>query len=197
MPDSLQAHGLYSPWNSPSQNTGLGSLSLLQGIFPIQGSNPVSHIAGRFFTSWATGKPKNTGVCSLSLLQQIFRIQELNRCLLYYRQILYQLSYKEAHVSLLGLSKKVLTKFRFVVLSLSCVQLFATPWTTPHQAPLFSTISWSLLKFMSTDSVMLSNHLILCHPLFLLHSVFPNIRVFPKELALHIRWPKVPINFFL
>ena len=49
---------------------------------------------------------------------------------------------------------------------------------------------------MSTDSVMLSNHLILCHPLFLLHSVFPNIRVFPKELALHIRWPKVPINFF-
>ena len=55
---------------------------------------------------------------------------------------------------------------------------------------LSSTISWSLLKFMSIESVMLSNHLILCHPLFLLPSVFPSIRVFSNELALRVRWPK-------
>ena len=53
--NSLRSHGLYSPWNSPGQNTGLGSLSLFQGIFPTQVLNPgLSHIAGRFFTSWAT-----------------------------------------------------------------------------------------------------------------------------------------------
>ena len=52
--DSLQPHGLYSPWNSPGQNTGVGSLPLLQGIFPTQGSNQVSCIAGGFFTNWAT-----------------------------------------------------------------------------------------------------------------------------------------------
>ena len=59
-----------------------------------------------------------------------------------------------------------------------------------HQASLSFTISWSLLKLMSIDSVMSSNHLLLCHPLFLLPSVFPSIRVFSNESALHIRWPK-------
>ena len=54
--DSLRPHGLYSPWNSPGQDTRLGKLSLLQGIFPTQGLNQVFHIAGRFFTSWATGE---------------------------------------------------------------------------------------------------------------------------------------------
>ena len=56
MSNSWQPHGLYSPWNSPGQNTGVGSLSLLQGIFPTQGLTQVSHIAGGFFTSWATSK---------------------------------------------------------------------------------------------------------------------------------------------
>ena len=69
------------------------------------------------------------------------------------------------------------------------VQLFATPWTTAHQASLFITNSQSLLKLMSIESVMPSNHLILCHPL-LLPSIFPSIRVFSNESALHIRWPK-------
>ena len=73
--------------------------------------------------------------------------------------------------------------------SLSCVQLFETPWTTAHQAPLSSTISQSLLKFISIELVMLSNHLILCCPLLLL-SVFPRIRVFSSELALQVMWPK-------
>ena len=73
------------------------------------------------------------------------------------------------------------------VQSLSCVRLFATPWTAAHQA---STNSWSILKLMSIELVMPSNHLILSHPLLLLPSVFPSIRVFSKESALHIRWPK-------
>ena len=74
--------------------------------------------------------------------------------------------------------------------SLSHVQLFATPWTTALQASLSITNSWSSLKLMSIESVMPSNHLILCHPLLLLPSIFPSIRVFSNEPALHIRWPK-------
>ena len=72
--------------------------------------------------------------------------------------------------------------------SLSC-RLFATPWTAAGQASLSFTVSWSLLRFMSTESVMPSNRLILCCPLLLLPSIFPCIRVFSNEWALHIRWP--------
>ena len=73
--------------------------------------------------------------------------------------------------------------------SLSHVQLFETPWTAARQASLSITNSRSLLKLMSIESVMPSNHLILCHPL-LLPSVFPSIRVCSNESVLHIRWPK-------
>ena len=76
------------------------------------------------------------------------------------------------------------------VQSLSLVQLFATPWTAALQASLSITNSWSLLKLMSIELVMPSNHLILCHPLVLLPSIFPSIRVFSNELVLLIRWPK-------
>ena len=76
------------------------------------------------------------------------------------------------------------------VQSLSHVQLFMIPWTAAHQASLSIANSRSLPKFMSTESVMPSNHLILCCPLLLLPSIFPCIRVFSNELALHIRWPK-------
>ena len=64
------------------------------------------------------------------------------------------------------------------------------PWTAARQASLFVTNSQSLLKLMSVKSVMPSNHLILCHPLLLLPSIFPSIRVFANELALHTTWPK-------
>ena len=73
---------------------------------------------------------------------------------------------------------------------LSCVRLFATPWTATRQASLSITNSGSLLKLMSIESVMPSNHLILCHPLLLLPSIFPSIRVFSNESVLCIRWPK-------
>ena len=68
-----------------------------------------------------------------------------------------------------------------VVQSLSCVRLFATPWTTAHQASLSFTISWSFFKLMSIESVMPSNHFILCCPLLLLPSIFPSIRVFSND----------------
>ena len=73
---------------------------------------------------------------------------------------------------------------------LSHVQLFATPWTVACQATLSFTISCSLLKLMSIESVMPSNYLILCHPLLLLPLIFPSIRVFSNESVLCIRWPK-------
>ena len=76
------------------------------------------------------------------------------------------------------------------VQSLGRVQLFATPWTAARQASVSITNSQSSLKPMSIESVMPSNHLILCHPLLLLPSIFPSIRVFSNESALHIRWPK-------
>ena len=80
--------------------------------------------------------------------------------------------------------------FQFTsVQSLSHVQLFATPWTAAPQASLSITNSRSLLKLMSIESMMPSNHLILCHP-FLLPSIFPSIRVFSNESVLCIRWPK-------
>ena len=72
----------------------------------------------------------------------------------------------------------------------SCIQLFATPWTAACQTYLSITNFRSLLKLMSIESVMPSNHLILCCPLLLLLLVFPSIRVFSNQLPLHIRWPK-------
>ena len=78
----------------------------------------------------------------------------------------------------------------FPVRSLSHVQSFVTPWTAAHQASLSFTISLSFLRLMSTESVIPSNHLTLCRPLLLLPSIFPSIRVFSNESAVHIRWPK-------
>ena len=84
-----------------------------------------------------------------------------------------------------------LTQWIYVVVQLlSHVWFFATPWTAAHQASLSVTISQSLLRCMSIESVMSSNHLILCCPLLLLPSIFPSIRVFSNESVLRIRWPK-------
>ena len=76
------------------------------------------------------------------------------------------------------------------VQSISRVQLFATPWTAARQASLSITNCWNLLKLISIESVMPSNHLFLCHPLLLPPSIFPSIRIFSNESALRIRWPK-------
>ena len=95
--DSLQPHGLYSPWNSPSRNTGVGSLSLLQGNLPNPGMDPRSPaLQTDCLPAETPGKPKNTRVGSLSLLQGIFPTQEWNQGLLHCRRILYQLSYVDS-----------------------------------------------------------------------------------------------------
>jgi len=99
--------------------------------------------------------------------------------------------------------------FAVVLQSLSPVWLFVIPWTAARQAPLSFTISWSLLRLMSIESVMSSYHLTLCHPLFLLPSIFLSIKVFSSGSVLHIRWPKdwsfsftsllpvnIPMNWF-
>ena len=83
-----------------------------------------------------------------------------------------------------------LTLIYVAVQQLSCVWLFLTPWTTAHQASLSFTISWSLHKLMSIESMMPSNHLIPYHHPLLLPSNLPSIRVFSSESALHISWPK-------
>ena len=77
-----------------------------------------------------------------------------------------------------------------IVQLLNHASVFATPWTPAHQASLSFTISWSLLKCMSIESVIPSNHLILFLPLLLLPSIFPSISVFSNESVLHVRWPK-------
>ena len=103
---------------------------------------------------------------------------------------------KHSHVNLsyyLGLAEserdtslKLAQLHAVVVQSLSCVWLFATPWTAAHQASLSISSSWSLLRLMSIESVMPSSHLAICHPFLLLPSIFPSIRVFSKVSALHI-----------
>ena len=89
----------------------------------------------------------------------------------------------------MGILKDSIISLFVVVQSLSCVQLFATPWTAAFQASLSFTISRSLLRLMSIESVMPSNHLILCR-LLLLPSIFPSLRVFSSESVLRIRWPQ-------
>ena len=88
--------------------------------------------------------------------------------------------------------KKYLTLINYVVVVqlLSHVQLFVALWTAACQASLSSTVSWSLLKLMSIESVMPSNHLVLCGPLLLLPSIFPRIRVISNKSSVPIRWPK-------
>ena len=110
------------------------------------------------------------------LLQRIFPTQGSNPGLPHCRQTLYRLSHQGSP--------------NLSVQSLSCVRLFVTPWTTARQASLCITNSRSLLKLMTIESVMLSNHLILCRPLLLLPSIFPSIKVFSNESVLRIRWPK-------
>ena len=87
--------------------------------------------------------------------------------------------------------QEVWKKFQFSsVQSLSRVWLFVTPWTAAYQVSMSSANSWSLLKLMSIELVMPSNHLILCRPLLPLPSIFPSIRVFSNESVLHSRWPE-------
>ena len=148
---SLWSHGLYSPWNSPGQNTRVGSLSLLQGIFPTQGLNPgllhcrqilyLSHKGSSRILEWvaypfsreSSWSRNQMGVsCNAGRFFTNWATREFSS-----------------------------------VQSFSCVQLFATPWTAACQASLSIINSWSPPKPMSIVLVMPANHLILCCPLLL------------------------------
>ena len=257
--DFLRPHGLYSRWNSPGQNTGVGSLSLLQGIFPTQGSNPdllhcrqilyqlsqqgsprilewvaypffngsswprnwarVSSIAGGFFTSWATREAHIMSgtwqkfnrqlilpyviIPAVSTVPQLWEAREwsgnkggLLRWVFMKSWILkHVLKERKLYIErkerpIVGMKVACGRQDVAVVQSLSHVWLLVTPWTAARQAPMSVTISQSLLKFMSIEVAMLSNHLVLCCSLLLLPSISPNIRVFCNKSALCIRWPK-------
>ena len=106
--DSLQPHGLCSPWTSPGQNTGVGSLSLLQGNLPNPGIKPRSPtLQADSLPEEPQGKPRNTGVGSLSLLQGSFPTQESNQGLLHCRQILYKLSYEGSTLPMIEIQFKL------------------------------------------------------------------------------------------
>ena len=122
-----------------------------------------------------------------SILQGTFPIQRSNLDLLHRRWILYHLSHHEQGDSILvGLGAEILA-CRCILVGCPAVKLclFVIPGTAARQTLLSFTISWSLLKLMSIESVMPSNHLIPCRPFFLLPSTFPSIRVFSNESALH------------
>ena len=113
---------------------------------------------------------------SHSLLQQIFQTRGSNPGILHHRQILFHLRHQES--------------VAIVVQSLSHVRLFVTSWTAAHQPSLSFSTSQGLLKLVSVESMISSNHLILCYLLLLMSSISPSIRVFSRDLALHVRQAK-------
>ena len=132
---------------------------------------------------------KNTGVGCHFLLQGVFPTHESNLCLLLGRWVLYHWATREAP------PRDVRIKFEIFICNqsvqfLSCVHLFATPWTAAHQASLSNINPQSSLKLMSIELVMSCTHLILYYSLLFLLSISPSITVFSKESVLHIRWPK-------
>ena len=140
----------------------------------------VSHIAGKFSTSEPPGKPKKTGVGSLSLLQWIVPTQESNRGLLHSGRFFTSWTTK----------RSLEYSVQFSSVAQSCPTLCDPHGLQHTRPPCPPPTPGSLLKFMSIQSVIPSNHLILCHPLLLPPSIFPSIRVFSNESALRIRWPK-------
>ena len=175
-----------------------GNLSLLQGIFPTQGSNlglpycrqilyQLSHKGSPRKLEWVaypfssgSSWPRNqTGVfCIGGRFFTNWAIREAQCKSSQKMRFLWRLHYI------------VMNDQISVVQALNRVRLSVIPWTAARQAFLSFTISWSLLKFISIESMMPSNHLIPCSPLLLLPSIFPSIRVFSNESALCIRWPE-------
>ena len=149
-----------------------------------------SCIVGRRFTLWATRDPQKIVLKIYWAWPDPSEQDPVSHTV--------SLSHQEASISLLSFSIRGQTEWKpqsqkanqTYHMDLSRVQLFATPWTAACQASLSITNSQSLLKLMSFESMMPSNHLILCHPLLLLPSIFPSIRVFFNESVPCIRWPK-------
>ena len=167
-------------WCHPTISSSVSPLSFCPQSFPVSGSFPVS----QFFES---GGQSIGASASASVLPM--NIQDWSP-LGWTGWISLQSSAYVLHNCICFQIRSFLHPLVAVVQPLSHVWLFVTPWTAAHQACMSFTISWSLLELMSTESVMPSNHLILCRPLLLLPSILPSIRVFSNESTLHIRWPK-------
>ena len=172
-----------SRWCHPTISSSVTAFTSYTQSFPASGSFPVSHLCASGGQSIGASAPAS--VLPMSI-QSWFPLG--------WTSFISLLSKGHSRV----FASTTVQKYQFfgAQLSFSSVQLlsrvwlFETPWTAAHQASLSITNSWSLLKLMSIESVMPSNHLILCRPLLLLPSIFPSIRVFSNESALCIRWPK-------
>ena len=186
--DYLKPHGLYSPWNSPGQNTGVGSRSLLQGIFPTQGLNPGLLCCRRilYYLSHQESLKKYHQIrfkCMSSIAVPIS-----SRNTTYFASLVVPCQIHQGCV----LSPCLFSLYAEVssVQSLSHVRLFVTPRITARQVSLSITKSQSLLRLMSIKLVMPSSHLIFCRPLLFLPPIPLSIKIFSNESALHMRWSK-------
>ena len=150
-----------------------------RGAWQTMGLQKVGH-------DWATTWCDDDNLYSNLSKKNVFLFLNLEPCRKVYHFCAFQ-CYLE--YSIISDTDIVSNQFNSVQL-LSPDRLFVTPWTAAHQTSLSITNSQSLLKLVSIELVMPSNHLILCHPLLLPPSIFPNIRVFSNESVLHIRWPK-------
>ena len=180
--DSLWLHGLYTVHGIfYARMVEWAAFPFSRGSSQSRDQTQVSHIAGRFFTSWATREVEWVAYPSSSGSSQPNQM-ESKQGLLYCRWIFYQLYQK-----VLG---RVIREFSSVQFSCSVVSDSLRPHELQHtRLPYFITNSRSLLKLMSIELVMPSNHLILCYPHLLPPRIFPSIRVFSNESVLHIRWP--------
>ena len=159
----MQSTRLLCPWDSPGKNPGVCCHCFLQGIFPTQGSN-------------------------LRLLHLLhWQANSLPLSLLGFPKLIILPSNSKGFPDFLHMAhEKNDLCIHMLLLLFSRVRFFVTPWTAAHKAPWSFTVSWTLLRFMSNESVMLSNHLILCYPLLLLPSTFPIPGSFPtSQLCIH------------
>ena len=179
-----------SQWCHPSISSSVTPFSSCPQSLPASGSFPVSWL-------FASGGQNIKASASASLLpmniQGWFPSRSTGLIFFLTKGLSRVLQHHSVKASILQCSAFFMVQLLHPyssVQSLSRVQLFATPWTTAHQASLSITNSQTPSKPMSIESVMPSNHLTLCYPLLLLPSILPSIRVFSNESALHIRWPK-------
>ena len=184
MSDSLRPHGLYSPWNSPGQNTGVDSCSLLQGIFPTKKSN-----SGLLHCRWILYQPSHQG--SPRILEQVAYPFSSRSS---WPRNLISVSCIIGRFFTRWATREAPSFFFSSVQSLSRVRLFATPLIAACQASLSIINSRSLPKLMSIESVMPSSHLILCHPLLLLPPIPPSIRIFSNESTLPMRCQNIGVS---
>ena len=165
----------------------MGSLSLLQGIFPTQGSNPdLLHF--RWILYQLSHKENPWPVNTL-----LYKFPDENEKWIFLLET--EQTFGQPNIFLFNIDvgcfgRQLIIVLLFLLFSSTVVSNSVTPWTAAHQASLSFTVSWGLLKLMPIESVMPFNHLILCHPLLFLPSIFPGIRVFSNKLALYIRWSK-------